>query len=299
MPTHPFRSHAKRTASLDAKQLRSHRAKLLRIVIALVSLSAFAAFAIQAWFAYGFAREVWKLPTVLSFAVPVANDLFIVTLMVVSFLLREAEARVRVYVWCVLGLGIASQIGAAWSFEQWRSHGSHYGVSVAALVPAGLLAASLHSLIIAARHIGPTDGQGRETGQAVADAALRRAHTQFERATAAQQAAGRAPVTAVPARPDRAPAAPPVSSGRGSVHPDRDLAVKRRLAGESAKAIAADLGVTARAVQGWVKAHHRTQRHSGSSAMQGAEIAAPGALFPKGFGLSGGEMHPGVADTEP
>jgi len=267
----------------------------MRTVIGFVAASAFAAFAIQAWFAYGFARQVLKLPVALSFAVPVANDLYIVTLMVISYLLRFAHLRVRAYVWSVLGLGIATQIGAAWSFERWRATGEHTGVSVAALVPAALLAAAMHSLIIAARHIDESDDQGYRPvrpDRGWRDAAIE-AHGRHV-ASAEEQAAGRAPVTAPPSRPDRAAQAPPISSGRGASRPAnlvRELAVKRRLAGEPAALIAAELGVTPRAVQGWVKDHHRTQRNSGSSEMQRPAIAGEAAFSPKEIGTPGREMQ--------
>jgi hypothetical protein len=298
----PERAHAK-TSAHDAHGARS--AHLLRIVIALVALSACAAFAIQAWFAYGFARYVWQLPQTLSLAVPVANDLYIVTLMVVSYLLRSADSRVRRYVWCVLGLGIGAQIGAAWSFENWRSTGAHSGVSFAALIPAALLAAALHSLIIAARHM-PSDEQGHETGQPHTEPQEPPAQTPAgparRVATAVERAAGRAAVTERPVRVEVPPA--PTSGRRTSKGDDSAIATVRKLVagGMTCRAAAVQVGRSKR----WVEIQTRdiragrdvTQGDTGAGEMQEPAIAPNGALSPKGIGAESVASHPDVAGRD-
>jgi hypothetical protein len=298
---------------MSADRKHANRAHLMRMVVALVALSALAAFAIQAWFAYGFARHVWTLPFALALAVPVANDLYIVTLMVVGYLLRNAEMRVRSYIWCVLSLGIGAQIGAAWSFEHWRSTGAHDGVSVAALVPAALLAAALHSLIIAARHLGETAVQRpAESTPAAAPppSAAPRPSAKASMpdrlyvplvtadlgaparvaATPDEQAAGRAPVTERPARRK-------VQTSKGG-----DVAKLRELVsgGMSCAEAASQLGRSRR----WAELHTGDIRGGGTAESDHAEgefhepVITPGvALSPKGSGPQGVQLHSDVAPT--
>lgn len=300
---HPVRTVARapmrKTAQPAHPTVRNPRA-VLRTVMAFVALSAGSAFAIQAWFAYGFARFVWTLPFALACAVPVANDLYIVTLMFVSYLLRTAPMRTRAYIWCSLSVGIGAQIGAAYSFEHWRATGEKVGVAYAALVPAVLLAAALHSLIIAARHLGAPDGQGRDE-QAEADEALRAADADFTRATSAEQAAGRAPVTAPPPRPATAPAVPPVSSGRRpTVKPTDDDAVAevRGLvaAGVSCRDAAKKLRRSVRWAEQHTKDIRATLRDIPPIEFHDGETDREGASFPKDEAAPAGEMHPPVAD---
>jgi hypothetical protein len=118
-------------------------------VALLIGANALTQFAIQAWMAYGFADKVWKLRHPLPWGAPVALDVFAVTMMVLTYHLRNAHWRTRAYAWFWLGVAIAAQVGASEGFadhERWSVWGR-----VASIFPAVFLAASLHALIIVAR----------------------------------------------------------------------------------------------------------------------------------------------------
>lgn len=298
---HPVRTVARapmrKTAQPAHPTVRNPRA-VLRTVMAFVALSAGSAFAIQAWFAYGFARFVWTLPFALACAVPVANDLYIVTLMFVSYLLRTAPMRTRAYIWCSLSVGIGAQIGAAYSFEHWRATGEKVGVAYAALVPAVLLAAALHSLIIAARHLGAPDGQGRDE-QAEADEALRAADADFTRAATApslNQSAAFQAVKLVAARVPTTPRrpAPAKPTDDDAVAEVRDLVA----AGVSCRDAAKKLRRSVRWAEQHTKDIRATLRDQPVGKLQTGETGREGASFPKDEATPAGEMKDPLAPDQ-
>jgi hypothetical protein len=267
-------------------------------------------FAIQAWLAYSFAAHVWHLPGPLPFAAPAALDAFVVNMMIVTYELRRAQMRTRVYAWAVLSLGIALQVGAAEGFALYKDWG--WAARIASFAPALLLAASLHTLIIRRRAVPTSDGQGRDewttTGhQRQADGELGEASRHV--ATAAEQAAGRAPVTDPPPRPTTPPAAPPAPSGRQPKparrrrHGDVSDAVAevRALvaAGVSCEDAARKLGKSRR----WAESHtvdiragRSTQGDQAPGEFHGGETGREGASFPKGGTPPESEIQPPATD---
>jgi hypothetical protein len=117
----------------------------LVIVAALFALSAVAAFGVQTYFAFGFARHVWGLPGVLAWGPPIGLDLFIATLMAATYLLRAEPKKDLRTLWALTVVGILLQVLAAESFAHWR-HMPLAG-SLASFAPALMLAAILHTLI--------------------------------------------------------------------------------------------------------------------------------------------------------
>jgi hypothetical protein len=137
--------------SADKRNTSPPRARRIPVPIALLfAANAATQFAIQAWLAYGFAAEVWELHQPLPWFAPVALDIFAINLMALTYMLRNAPLRQRIYAWFWLAVVIGAQVGASEGYadhEQWNNWGR-----AASLFPALFLAASLHALIIVARH---------------------------------------------------------------------------------------------------------------------------------------------------
>jgi hypothetical protein len=274
--------------SADTKGSRRIPAPLALIFAA----NAATQFAIQAWLAYGFAKEVWRLVSPLPYFVPVALDVFAINLMAAAYQLRAAKFRQRAYVWILLGFVIGAQIGASEGFadhEDWN----HWG-RVASVVPAIFLAGSLHVLIMVARkrdHAAATEaGPGRfarwRSGIAISRAirAERKAVSKTPQvvkilprviqSTTAEMAAGAAPVRIETERPIEPPAPPPLPSGktpRPAVKPraisaaprpagrrehplKADLIKRVIVGGEPAATVAKEMDIDPRTAQLWVKA---------------------------------------------
>ncbi len=268
-------------------------AKLRRVMFAVFVANAAVQFAIQAWFAWRFAAEVWRIPWELSFLVPVALDVFVINLMVATYMARKARLRTRAYLWGTLGSGIVAQLAAAEAFAghaEWSIPGR-----VASLAPAAFLALSLHALIIVSELTDSEPGarraswsERRRAARLVSELAKSgtdpvipapriRALPLTVAATAPMSVLSWTPE--LPKQPPQpilappgltppmsvsmsAPAAPrrprprptPASASRRKSDPNRELAVKRVLAGESASAVARELGIPVRNVQLWAKA---------------------------------------------
>lgn len=268
------------TFALDA----STQANLRRVLFVVFAANAATQFAIQAWFAWRFAAEVWGLPDALSLGVPLALDIYVINLMVTAYLLRSSRLRTRAYVWIALALGIAAQLGAAEAFASHESWG--FAARAASLVPAAFLALSLHTLIIVAQHADRAgDHQRRSTwaerrraralvkalrasgpADPVIPPPVIRPYLQvpaltpgvFTQAAAQEEVPLAAPAPVRPKARRERPAqtqAPVRPSGRGRApHPDREVAVKRVLAGEAAADVARSLNLPVRNVQIWAKA---------------------------------------------
>lgn len=253
------KSEAKRSADKLRSEIASPGVAAVRVVFAMVVANAATQFAIQAWMSYRFAKDVWSIPRPLCVAIIVALDLFAVTFMVFTYMLRRAHWLSQAYVWCIFAAGVGAQLFAA---EQYGAHAAWTGpVRVFAALPALFLAASLHGLIIWRNHANVVAPAKTEP-----PAETVRTGPACHVATPDERDAGRAPITERPPRPTAPPAVPPVSSG-AATKPDRrpgrkvsaggtvsrTAAAKRVVDGESAKDVAAELGVTLRSVQGWVK----------------------------------------------
>jgi hypothetical protein len=290
-------------------------ANLRRALTFVFAANAATQFAIQAWFAWRFAAEVWKLPFVLSFGVPLALDIYVINLMVTAYLLRSARLRTRAYVWIALALGIGAQLGAAEAFASHEAWG--VAARVASLVPAAFLALSLHTLIIVAQHTDYREGRQRrvtlaerrraralvkalrDSGPAdpvipppVVRPHLPPALTPGAFSQAATPTEVRFPVAPVavpkvsrPAPAPSRPAAPAAKAGRRSLRdPQRDLAVKRVRAGESAADVARSMALNPRTVQLWVKAARDQQSVTPvAPAISPSAIAPTDAPVPKGI----------------
>jgi hypothetical protein len=252
-------------------KFRTPGAATVRTVFAMVVANAATQFAIQAWMSYRFAKDVWSIPRPLCLAIIVALDLFAVTFMIFTYLLRTASALSRLYVWAIFALGVGAQLFAA---ELYGSH-EHWDLPVRmfAGLPALFLAASLHGLIIWRNHANPPVREPRPV----------RVPTSTVPRSAIENW-GKAPKTERPPRPTVAPATPPVSSGAGAPHrtrrgaqatgrtEQREAAAKRVVDGEAAKDVAAELRVSRRSVELWVKAY-REQLPS-SPSLNGVRKAA-------------------------
>ncbi len=246
-------------------------------VFAAVTANAATQFAIQAWMTYSFAKDVWKLPGDLRFALVVGLDLFAVVFMVFTFLLRGAKMSVRVYVWLVFAVAVGAQLLAA------ELLGDHLkwdlSVRIFAALPAVFLAASLHGLILWRRHrsdrtpVAPVPARNSEFvtcpfcgGDALGRGVLREHIARRHPPIATQVPAPvKTPKVGRPQRPTQPPAPPPVSSGaqpkprrsgrRSKVSDENKAsAVARVRAGDLTPAqAAASLGISTRAVQLWVQ----------------------------------------------
>jgi hypothetical protein len=133
----------------DVNETKPARRNVPNVVALLFGANAVTQFAIQAWLAYEFADEVWKLEGPLPWFVPIALDAFAITLMAATFILRNAPMRQRGYAWFWLGIAILAQVGAAEALAHHRDWGD--AARLASVFPAVFLAASLHALIIVAR----------------------------------------------------------------------------------------------------------------------------------------------------
>jgi hypothetical protein len=235
----------------------------LVVVACLFSLSAVAAFGVQTYFAYGFARHVWGLPALLSWGPPVGLDLFIATLMAATYLLRAEPKKDLRTLWALTGVGILLQVAAAEAYAQWLRHpyAASLGVarSLAALAPALMLAAILHTLIKVRRVY-----TGRQSGPRVMLAAPHWPPMDEKRARALAAARGAAmagPQPEPPRKPPRVPkarraTAPTGRRGRPAVElptPGMDLATimtrwrvgerrARQLLAQASRSVPADTG---------------------------------------------------------
>jgi hypothetical protein len=253
------KSEAKRTAK---RNLRVGASLPLVALFAVVSLIAAFAYGISAWQVYGFAAHVWGLPEPLRIASAVIADLLSLAGLFATYLLRSAAKRVRAYAWFVFLLMTALSIAAAESFAHWRTldeaaqiiatHRGGFAAQVASGAVVVSLTLAVHLLIVVRRHVSPEDASPPEVKTPAPTKSTRHV------VTPAEQDAGRAPVTERPARPAVAPGSisrrvkAQVSARSGGQ--DHMVAAQRVVDdGERTKDVAAELGVTPRSVQNWVK----------------------------------------------
>jgi hypothetical protein len=284
----------------------THSPRLPIPEVLLFSASALTQFVIQAFLAYGFAAHVWGLAQPLPWCAPVALDLFAVTMMAFTFRLRSARLRRRVYAWFWLAVAIAAQVGAS---EGYADHlGWNWWGRIASLFPAVFLAASLHSLIIAAREMDAVPPAARrvrlprrplrrvwswlrrtpppaappaETPPAAGevDQAADEALAAADRAFAAAAGTGTGwPGSATPARvTTHRPRRSRRAAGRGEDR--RADAVSRVIdAGETAVDVAKSMGEKPRNVQNWVKAER--ERRAAGGPVTSRSVPAPAADVP-------------------
>lgn len=107
------------------------------------------------------------------------------------------------------------------------------------------------------------------------------------RSTPAEMAAGRAPMTERPQRPDRPPTPPPVSSGARPESALRTLAREMYVGGKPIEEIAASVGRSKRTVNGWTKDLRSVRKTLRDAPMQDdatdhGATDAPTPVFPKG-----------------
>jgi hypothetical protein len=224
--------------------------RTVRTVFALVSITAAAAFAIQAWMSYRFAKDVWDIPRPLCVAIIAMLDLFAVTFMVLTYLLRRAGFGAQIYVWVLFIGSAASQVFAA---EQYGAKEVWSGpVRSFAALPAIFLAASLHGLIIWRNHsASAARRQPAVAPPAPAPAVKRPEPIAIPRPLPADPPVPRIVQPKPQVTATRAPV-PPRASATHSAAADRVIAEKA-----TAKDVAAELGVSPRAVQLWVQARRK------------------------------------------
>jgi hypothetical protein len=126
----------------------------LRALFAVTALIACLAYGISAWGVFGFAREIWRLPLSLCFAAAIAADLLSLAGALASYVLRDANAKVRAYTWSVFFVMTGLSVGAQESFAASRGLPPSARVASGAIVIA--LAASVHLLIVGKRHAPPS-----------------------------------------------------------------------------------------------------------------------------------------------
>lgn len=225
----------------ELANVRQPRRATVGLVFAGVAANALTQFAIQAFMSYRFAKDVWDIPRPLCVAVICALDLFAVMFMVFTYLLRTAKWWTQLYVWFVFAAGVGAQLFAAELYgakEQWETP-----VRVFAALPALFLAASLHGLIIWRNH-------SATAVEPVEAPASKPARTGTPPAAAKPAAITEHKPEPIRKRGKRQA----VPAGR-SGHPRRGEAVQRVTDGEDTADVAADLGVSRRAVQIWVSKH--------------------------------------------
>jgi hypothetical protein len=221
--------------------------RTVRTVFALVSVSATAAFAIQAWMSYRFAKDVWNIPRPLCVSIIAMLDLFAVTFMVLTYLLRRASGITQVYVWAVFVGSAAAQVFAA---EQYGAKETWSGpVRAFAALPAIFLAASLHGLIIWRNHSASAGRRQPEVAPPAPAPAVERP----------EPIAIPRPVPAEPPAPRITQPKPQVTAPRTPVASTTHSAAADRVIAEkaTAKEVATELGVSPRAVQLWVQARRK------------------------------------------
>lgn len=250
------RREAKRTAKQAEAAQRTDDTpspSTVRTVFALVGASAAAAFAIQAWMSYRFAKDVWDIPRPLCVSIIAMLDLFAVTFMVLTYLMRRAGWATQIYVWVVFAMAAGGQVYAAELYgakEEWK-----LAIRLFSALPAIFLAAALHGLILWRNRV-TTSAPVSVPEKAVTSGNVRKV----------------APVSAPVAQPNvpigrPKPSAPkPAAKPRPAAPaaPVTDKVVSHRAAADrvitglaTAKDVAEELSVTPRAVQLWVKARRK------------------------------------------
>lgn len=212
----------------------------------MVGANAATQFAIQAWMSYRFAKDVWVIPRPLCVAIIVALDLFAVTFMVFTYLLRRAGWISQAYVWAIFAGAVGAQLFAAELYgakEEWTGP-----VRLFSALPALFLAASLHGLIIWRNH--SAESAPKPATEHGAPPGPRPQRTPELAKVAAPVSVDR---PAQP-KPQVKPVAPALRPGavNHSAEADRVIANKA-----TAKQVADELGVSPRAVQLWVKARRK------------------------------------------
>lgn len=238
----------------------TQRPPALVALFAVVALVAFFAYVISAWQVYGFARHVWKLPLILSFAAAVVSDLLSLSGLFSTYLLRAAHWRVRAYAWTVFLLMTALSILAAESFSSWRRlsdarkdapDAGHLDSQIASGAIVVALTLAVHLLIVTRRHT-------EQEQEAPAEEPAREAPPKQVRQSAPEQkpqVKAEVKPTPPPARPVAPrPTRPALTSGKAE-DPVKATAVRQILAGEKKPAeVAAELGKNKRTVELWVAA---------------------------------------------
>lgn len=239
-----------------------------RIVFAGLAANAATAFTIQAWMTYGFGAEVWGLPFGLCLALIFALDVFAVTFMMLTYLLR-GTGWPRVFVTVVFLFAIAAQVYAAELYgehKQWTTE-----IRWFASLPAVLLALSQEGVIVWRTHRADPARVGRKERPTTPPPppAVTPADT-VERTTPEQQAVGAPPARVARApRPTNPPPAPAVSGkspGRGrAIDPAeqarRDKYALQVIRGGDKKLAATAAKVSVRSIELWVASWRERNPH--------------------------------------
>jgi len=234
------------------------------IVFAGLAANALTAFALQAWMTFGFAAKVWVIPAPLCVALIVALDVFAIMFMILTYLLR-GSGWPRFVATCVFVFAIAAQVFAAEQYgnaENWTTPVRWFSA-----LPAVFLAASQEGVILWRTH--RTDRADKEQP---APAEREPARTL---PSAKPREVNAAPIIDRPARADKPPASPPVSSGKTPKPPRirgrrgrgvdpaeqerRDLIAASVLGGVEKKTAASSAGVSVRSVEFWIASYR--ERH--------------------------------------
>jgi hypothetical protein len=231
------------------------------VVFAILAANAATAFAIQAWMTYGFAKEVWKLPTSLCFALIVALDIFAIMYMVLTYLLR-GTGWPRFAATVVFFAAIGAQVFAAELYGDHKVWATE--VRWFAVFPAFALALSQEGAILWRTH--RRDREVREL------AARRKAALEAEARTVEGPVPPPATKDAPPALTTRATSetakvVAPVRKEAGKTgktqvktpapakNDRQEEAVKLVLSGKRPADVAPQFGVSKRAVELWVKSY--------------------------------------------
>lgn len=242
-------------------EVRAPGRKTVGTVFVMVVANAATQFAIQAWMSYRFAKDVWAIPRPLCIAIIVALDLFAVTFMVFTYLMRNARWFSQAYVWAIFAAGVGAQLFAAelyGSHEHWKTP-----VRIFAALPALFLASSLHGLIIWRNHAGESTP---ESTPALVTTSARTVPAADGPNPAITPPPASRPTRTVKATPRRTPAR------KGG---DQREEFARRVVeqGERPADLAAEAGRSKRAIELWVKDYR--EKHS-SPQVNGHEFHADG-----------------------
>jgi hypothetical protein len=244
----------------ERNETKSHD-RVAVVVFVILAANAATAFAIQAWMTYGFAKDVWHLPTQLCFALIVALDIFAIMYMVLTYLLR-GTGWPRFAATVVFLFSIGAQVFAAELYgdhEDWSTE-----VRWFAVFPALALALSQEGVILWRTH--RNDALGKRAGDlAKVPAAAPPKQAEPARKPSGAQVPERAPAPAAtvePARKERPESGKTQVKAPAKVRKDDGKSARRRALVEDIIAkrmttedVAKAEDVSLRSVQLWVKAH--------------------------------------------
>lgn len=207
-------------------------------------------FAIQAWMTYGFAREVWGIPSELCVALIVALDVFAILYMLLTFALR-GTGWPRLAAMAVFLFAVGAQVFAAELYGDHKKWSTE--VRWFAALPAVFLALSQEGVILwRTRKVDRASSVQSRKPQAAAGPERKAKPVAEPVVTLPPPSAPVAPAPTTRREPVKPPAAPRKTSGDSI---DRDDIARRVIAGHLTKQEASrQTGKTVKSIENWMNA---------------------------------------------